>query len=286
MKKQILTLLFTASLFAGENSTSEKLHNGLFLGLGSSYNSVKVDQHLSGLSVSNVFSGSSLVAFGQAGGEANPFHDTVSTFAPQAQMGYFHRFSDSHWFLGCRAAYQYLGVTLTENNLDSFQTGTYTTVSGSDVFTGHLVVGSSQTHVDHEIFALPFFGYFFNESSVYLGGGASLFGTEYDLYGVTGFARINGATSDIIGPPENFSNSKWIWGGIAQIGWIYPFASTWFLDLNYSYAATGKATMKDSSSFANTLVSGIVYTETGAAYLTTTQRITTQSLTVTINKLF
>ncbi len=288
MKKQILSyLLFTGSLFAAEQSTPIEPKNGVFFGVGSSYNSVKIDQHLTGTSISNVFSDNTLVAFGETGGPANPYHHTQSTFAPQAQLGYSHRFSNSCWFLGCKAAYQYLSLTFTENNLDSFQTGTYTPLNVVDtVFTGHLVINSSQTRVDHEFFVLPFFGYFFNKSCAYLGGGPVLFRAQYDLYGVTSFARINGAISDIAGTPQNFSNAEWIWGGIAQMGWMYPLTSAWFLDFNYSYAVTGNITMKNSTSFASAFVAGTVYSETGAEYLTTTQRITAQSLTISINKHF
>lgn len=274
-------------LFAEELPLITKLQNGVFVGLGGNYNSVKIDQQLSGTEFSSVFSGSSLVALGESGGSATPYHATHSTLAPQAQLGYLHRFSNSSWFLGCKAVYQYLGVTFTENDLDSFQPGMYTTVGGGgDTWIGHFLISSSQTHVNHELFLLPIFGYFFNDSSAYLGAGPVVFGTQNNLHSVRGFARINGAASDITGPPTNLSFSQWIWGGIAQLGWIYPFTSSWFLDLNYSYAVTTDATAQDTVLFSNSLITGTAYSEEGVAFVKTKQRITVQSFTVTVNKAF
>jgi hypothetical protein len=179
-----------------------------------------------------------------------------------------------------------LGITFTENNLDSFQPGMYTTVGGGDTWIGHFLISSSQTHVDHELFLLPIFGYFFNDSSVYLGAGPVVFGTQNNLYGVRGFARVNGATSDITGSSANLSFSQWIWGGIAQLGWIYPFTSSWFLDLNYSYAVTANATAQDPVLFSHSLITGTVYTEEGRALVKLKQRITAQSFTVSVNQVF
>lgn len=287
MKIQILAYLLTLSLFAEEHPPVTRLQNGIFGGLGGNYNVVKIDQQLNGTEFSSVFSGSSLVALGESGGPATPYHASHSTLAPQAQLGYLRRFSNSSWFLGCKAAYQYLGVTFTENDLDSFQPGMYTVVGGGgDTWVGHFLIGSSQTHVNHELFLLPIFGYFFNDSSAYLGAGPVVFGTQNNLYGVRGFARLNGATSDITESPANLSFSQWIWGGIAQLGWIYPFTSSWFLDLNYSYAVTTEAAAQETVLFSHSLITGTVYREEGVAFVNLKQRATVQSFTVTVNKAF
>jgi hypothetical protein len=287
MKIQILICFFTLSLFAKEDMPITKLQNGVYIGLGASYNSIKIDQQLNGTEFSSVFTGSSLIAFGEAGGQANPYYSRCSTLAPQAQLGYLHRFSNSSWFLSCKAVYQYLDATFTENNLNSFQNNIYLTVNGSsDIFTGHLFISSSQIHVDHEIFLLPVFGYFFDDICAYLGVGPVVFNKQHKMYGITGFARINGVIPDIIETTTNLSISQWIWGGIAQLGCMYPFASTWFLDFNYSYAVTGKTAAEDSVIFSNSLITGTVYTEEGIAFVKTKQRVTAQSFTVSINKVF
>lgn len=287
MKIQILACLFALTLFAEEYPFITKLQNGVFIGLGGNYNSVKIDQQLNGTEFSSVFSGSSLVALGESGGAANPYHATYSTWAPQAQLGYLYRFSNRAWFLSCKAVYQYLGVTFTENNLDSFQPGTYTTVGGGgDTWIGHVLINSSQTHVNHELFLLPIFGYFFNESSAYFGAGPVVFETQNNLYGIRGFARVNGTASDITGSPANCSFSQWMWGGVIQIGWIYPFTSGWFLDLNYNYAATANTSAQDTVLFSNSLITGTVYAEEGVAFVKIKQRVTAQSFAVTVNKAF
>jgi hypothetical protein len=280
-------LCFCATVLFAEEPLPTKLKNGLIFGVGGSYNSITIDQQIKGSSFSSIFSGASLVALGESGGTANPYHETHSTLAPQAQLGYLHRFSNSSWFLGCKAIYQYLGLTFTENTLDSFPNGAYTVVGeGDDVWVGHFLISSSQTQINHELLFLPLFGYFFNDSSVYFGVGAALFGTENNLYGVKGLAQVNGASVDVIGSSPNLSFSEWIWGAVAQIGWIYPFSSSWFLDLNYSYAATATATFQNSTLFSHSLITGSLYTEEGIASLKLKERITAQSFTITINKVF
>jgi hypothetical protein len=67
--------------------------------------------------ISNVYNGTTLVAYGHAEGPANPFHDTQSTLAPEAQVGYFGRFADSSWLWGVKFQYKYLGITSTDRDL-------------------------------------------------------------------------------------------------------------------------------------------------------------------------
>jgi hypothetical protein len=284
MKLGLLFCLAAFTLFAEEPQTT--LQNGVFFGLGGSYNSVKLDQNLHGNEFSSVFSGASLVSLGQSGGSANPYHKTKATLAPVGELGYLYRFSNSNWFLGAIAAYQYLGLTFAQNNIDSFPAGLYASVGGGDTWVGHLTISSSQTHVDHELFFLPMLGYFFNRGSVYLGAGPVVFGTKSILYGVRGFASVNGASFDLTGAGGNLSFSDWVWGGAAQLGMLYKLASKWFLDLNYSYAVTGNAESKDSVLFSNTMVSGTVYTEEGIASVNSKTRITSQSFSVSINRVF
>jgi hypothetical protein len=70
---------------------------GWFAGLGGSFNSVNFDQDMFANGVGNVFSGTTLVATGAAGGPANPRQDIESTLAPEAQLGYFAHFASSDW---------------------------------------------------------------------------------------------------------------------------------------------------------------------------------------------
>ncbi len=276
--KKILACLCAVSLYG------EGWKNGFFVGLGGSYNSVKLDQHLNGTEFSTVSVGSSVVALGQAGGRANPIHATDSTLAPQATLGYLHR-TASAWLLGCKAGYQYLGLTFTENDIDSFPTARY--MSGSDTWIGHLFVSSLQTQVNHELFFLPMFGRFVQNSCLYLGAGPVVFETQNRFYGVTGFARLNGSIVDVTGTNPNLSSSQWLWGGIAELGWMYPLACGWVVDANYSYAVTENVSTQESALFSNSFVSGgTVYAEQGIATVHAKQRVTTQSVTITLNRVF
>lgn len=261
-------------------------HPGFFVGLGGSYNSVKFDQKVFASGVSNVYSGSTLVASGQAGGPANPFHSTQSTFAPVAQLGYMRNLPCSNWLWGTKFSYKYLGINFTEQNINSPQYGSFTNTSAAPVdttFTGHVIIGSAQTAVNHELALIPFVGRSFDRSYIYLGAGPVVFGTQSNIYQVTGFADINGTHVDITGTPVNYTNSRWMWGGAAQIGLNYYLGASWFLDFSYSYLVTAKYTNSNSSLFAS-MTQG--YTDTGTLYVNATQRVTAQSFIVSINKSF
>jgi len=259
---------------------------GFFVGLGGSYNSVRLAQHINASGVSNVYSGSTLVAYGQAGGPANPFHSTQSTFAPTAQLGFFRNRPSSNWLWGAKFSYRYLGTTFTDQNVNSPQTGAFTNTTGAPSntsFTGHVIIGSAQTAVNHELAFMPFLGRSFENSYVYLGAGPAVFGTRSQLYQATGFADINGTHFDITGTPVNFSNSNWMWGGAAQIGMAYSLTASLFLDVSYDFIITGGYTNNNSAPFAS---SAAGYTDSGTLYVNATQRVIAQSFTVSFNKAF
>lgn len=262
---------------------------GVFAGLGGSYNSVKVDRSLTGTATTNVYTALGvLAATGSAGGPTNPYHETQSTFAPLFQLGYVDHLCNSCWLWGVKSTYRYLGLTSTENGLDSFQTGSFTIVGGTtDNFTGHFVISSAQTSINHEIALIPFFGHAYKDSYAYFGFGPVVYGTKYNIYGATGYADINGGHTDVTGAPTNFYNTKWVWGAVAQVGVSYTFAPTLFLDICYGYAVTGQYGIDNAGAFSNTLIQGATtYTESGNAVITTDQRLTTQSFSITLNKLF
>lgn len=152
-----------------------------FIGLGGSYNSIKSDQELYSAGVSNVFSGGTLVAFGQAGGPADPFSDTKSTFAPEAQAGFFSPLGNSTWLWGAKFRYKYLGITSTNSLVDAPQTGSFTNTGAAPAntsFTGNVIIQQSQMRVDHELVFLGFLGQSFGNTSVYLGAGPAFVWNE------------------------------------------------------------------------------------------------------------
>jgi hypothetical protein len=84
-------LAFSASTFAADlrplaAPAPTGPRTGFFIGLGGSYNSVKFDQDIYAVGVSNAFAGSVLAASGVAQGPSPPIHDTRSTLAPEGQV--------------------------------------------------------------------------------------------------------------------------------------------------------------------------------------------------------
>jgi opacity protein-like surface antigen len=140
-----------------------------------------------------------------------------------------------------------------------------------------------QTSVNHEFDMLAFIGHSFGNSNVYLGAGPAVFGTESRIYNSVGTANINGVTTNLTGAPASFSRSNWMWGTAAQIGMSYYFDPTWFLDINYTYAVSKRYTINYYAPFVN-VAAGLTFA--GNAYITTFERVTTQAVAVSINKVF
>ena len=88
--------------------------------------------------------------------------------------------------------------------------------------------------------SIPFLGRSFGQSYVYAGGGPTLSQTRTRLNGLVGFALVDGGIVDQSGAPQDFSSSSWLVGGAAMVGVTYFLTPTWFLDLNYTYAADGR----------------------------------------------
>ncbi|WP_232220633.1 outer membrane protein [Legionella tunisiensis] len=260
---------------------------GIFVGLGGSYNSVKLDQKIDLVGISNVFSGSTLVASGTAVGPAVPFHNIQTTFSPDAQAGYFRDIVGTNLFWGVKFAYKYLGVTFTDSNIIAPQAGSFTIVTPVPTvssMTGHALIGSAQTEMTHELFLMPYIGQSFNNNaSVYLGAGPAVFHSRSTFYNVTGYAAVNGVPSDITGSPVSLSSSEWLWGGGAQIGIRYNLDPTWVLDLNYTYLITSRDKTNYQVPFASTVLN---FTDSGTMFGSNTQRITAQAVSLTVNKVF
>lgn len=280
-------LMGSSGLYAGDmGPMSATSKAGVFIGLGGSYNSVKLDQYLNPLiGTSTVYPASgALPAFGTAAGPANPFHNTQSTFAPEVQAGYFKSFSNNPTLLwGVKFQYQYPGITLTDNDVVAPQFGTYTSGGVPSTFTGRALIGSAQGTINHELLLMPFLGKSFQKLTAYLGAGPAVFGTQTSLDNITGYADEGGTHVDVSGVPTSFSSSKWMWGGAAQIGMAYLFDPTWAVDVHYTYAVTALNKTNYFSSFTS-VSSG--NTTQGTLYGVASQRPTVQSLSITINKVF
>ena len=273
----------SSSFAAGGSSPSTVPRSALFVGLGGSYNSVNFgNQNVYAQGVSNIYLNGALVAVGSAGGPADPFISTQSTFAPAAQVGYFRHFADSNWLWGVKFSYSYLQATSTNQNVVIPQVGSFTSAN-SDTFTGNVVVRSYQTSINHQMTLTPLIGRSFERSFIYFGAGPSLSQTQSSLNGVIGFADINGGHTNITGTPSSFSSSSWVYGGAAVVGATYFLDQSWFLDLSYTYVRTRIKTNNFSAPFASSTDG---YDDTGTLSGYYSGKVITQALTVSINKAF
>jgi opacity protein-like surface antigen len=292
----LCSLVFSAFTWAGPSASAADMRlppppppapavpfAAFFVGLGAGYNSVKLDRDIYALGLDRTFNGPLLIANGIAQGPGNPFHDNLNAFAPEAQLGWFGNFANSSWLWGAKVRYKYLGITSTERGLIIPQTGGFIPTDGGapSSLTGNVIIESFQTRIDHELALLAFIGHSFASTNVYLGAGPALFGTKSDIFRAVGFGNVNGQPTDITGPPVSFSSTKWVWGTALQIGMTYFFAPTWFIDVNYTYAFTRRFDTNYEAPFAS-MSAGLTYV--GTAYITTSQRVTTQAVAVSINK--
>ena len=175
---------------------------GLFAGLGGSFNSVKLNQGFGGTATTDVYNSSVLTATGSAGGPAPPFRDTLTTFAPVVQAGYFRNVADSDWLWGTKLSYKYLGLTFSDQNINSPQTGSFTTTANPPVttpFTGNAIALSAQTSVNHQLALITFVGHPIRNGRFYLGGGPVVFETQTRVYGLSSYANTSTPPANIGG---------------------------------------------------------------------------------------
>jgi opacity protein-like surface antigen len=142
-------------------------------------------------------------------------------------------------------------------------------------------VQSFKTNVTHQLAFIPFIGKSFDRSMIYVGAGPTLSLVRTTLNGLIGFADINGARTDVLGSPVNFSSTNWVYGGAATVGASYFLSQSWFIDVNY----TGNNTSSFSDPFTNSNGTN-GSTTVGTMVGTSAGKLITQGITATINKTF
>ncbi|MCB1114760.1 MAG: hypothetical protein KDK62_08385 [Chlamydiia bacterium] len=281
----ISCFVITSEGFA-EDICCDSLQEGFFLGLGASYNTVRIKQHYSASGIGEVFDeNDTLIASGEAGGPAAPSTETLNTLAPVIQAGYLNRMNGSNCFWGLKASYQYLGVTSINRLTDTPQSGFLDPENSSPLaFTGNVITKSAQSEITHMINFLAFMGMSLCDFDFYVGVGPSVFKTKTNIYQAFGFANLSGLPRDATGTPVSFSASKWVWAGSLQLGLSYSLPSCWFVDFNYTATLSGNYRHNFSAPFRADLVGE--YSDIGILYVNTKTRIWTQNLCLTINKYF
>jgi len=263
----------------------------VYVGVGGGYSSVRFEQDIFAVGISQAFAGGTLVANGIAQGPGDGVRNIQSTFAGEVQAGFMRHFdsggiSTSPWLWGGKFKYKYLGTSATETGVIVPQTGAFTPTGGGAAtpLTGNVLIQSMQTTVEHELSALVIFGQSLNTGMmVYAGAGPAALSTKSFINRAVGFGDVNGAPTAITGAPVSFASATWMWGAAAQIGLTYTVAPCWMLDFNYTITATKKFDINYAAPFTSTSA-GITYV--GNAYITTPQHLTTQAIAVTINRVF
>jgi hypothetical protein len=258
---------------------------GFYAGLGGSVNSTHYnDQQITATGISDTYStatGAKLASGTATGPAVSPSLGNETGIAPNLQAGYFRKFDNSNWLVGGKLSYSYINNQSTSPRFLVPQYGSFGTTS----FTGNAVVQSYQVNVRQQVSLMPYVGYTFDRSYVYLGAGPTLSQVQTKINGVIGFADINGNRTDISGTPQNFSNTDWVWGVGATVGATYFLDSSWFIDVNYTIGTTQNKTANYNSAFRNVNANtGLTYA--GSLVGTSSGSTTTQGFGITINKAF
>lgn len=293
MKKWILgSYLFASSAcFAGDMGliAPDMMRDGFFVGLGGNYNSITINQNAWGEGVSNIITSTGANSNGVAQGDGVPFHNTTNTFSPDIQAGYVTHITGTENLYGVKFAYQYLGLTATNTDLYIPQLGqTTSAITGvTTPLVGYVNGTSVQPTSNHELLFLGLVGRSFGNKYIYFGAGPSLFNLKSKNYYSIGYADFNGVTLNVTGLVSYPSPSIWAWGGAAQIGMTYFLSPTWFIDASYTYAVTGNNSTFHQQTFTNTSdVGGVTYTTSGTLYTRDILSMSSQALTLAINKVF
>jgi opacity protein-like surface antigen len=262
--------------------------SGFYVGAGGSYNWVHFDQSLQGISgLISVYDAGVLIAQGQEGGPFFDFDRNESGFAPDIQFGYMHPFAGGAWVAGLKFNYKYANIDSKEK-VSIPQNGTGTVLSGPNAgltapITGFVEISPAEINLKHQLSLIGTVGRAFGKFTVYGGVGPALFGVESNFIDAVPFATTSLNGTFPAGQPITTFNQNWVWGGAAQVGSTYSLGRGWFLDLGYTYARSANFKIKDSVNVYNKNGS---LTVSGPAVLKARERVTNQSVTLTLNYRF
>lgn len=262
------SLTFAGTL--GEVSSISGNQTGLFIGLGSSYNFVRLNSNL--LGTLNVTGG--LPPLGTFAGGRESFHNRAQGFSLDAQAGYFKHFSASEWLWGLEFLYQYTNLKIRAPSFVRAIDVSDPAVSTTDTIS----FGAIDAKVNDTLMLPAFIGRSYKNSFIYVGVGPSLFNTQQKI------AEMNDTESAYyIGTVDGISKSKWIWGGAVQAGMAYYVNAVWFFKLNYTCAFTGNYALNKTVSFSPEMNQGF---NSGTLNFHSRQSLVSQAVALSINKVF
>lgn len=288
LTKTILSLFISGtSAFAGTMGSTPN-PQGIFIGVGGNYNSIRIEQNSWGLGISSLYINGVYNSTGIAQGNAAPFKNMSQNLSPEVQAGYLRNYNDDVYY-GIKFTYQYLGAVATNRDLYLPQTGVLTSSTGtqSPMF-GYAIADSVETTINHDMNLFALIGKQFGNKNLYLGAGPSLISLQSQNYNSIGYAIVNGETLNVTGLVNYGSPTMWAWGGAAQIGMNYFITPTWFIDASYTFSALESRVTRHEQSFINTsTMNGDNLLTTGILATKDTFKTTLlQSINVSINKMF
>jgi opacity protein-like surface antigen len=281
----LLPLLSSVAVSVQAQTVSLVPDSGAYVGLGVGLNATNFrSQQLEATGISTVTNTATgaPVSSGSAGGPAVGIDlGTAFGFSPSIQAGYFQRIRATDYLWGVKFAYDYMGdTTATKDGVRIPQFGSF---SDGTPFTGNAIASSYQKTINHQFALIPYFGRAFDRGTLYLGLGPTLSEVNTSINNLVGFADLNGNRTDVSGTPQSFSATQWVWGATVMLGGTYYLDKSWFLDFSYSYSMTQNKTANYYSTFNNPSSPN---TFSGSLIGASTGNSTTQSIKITINRLF
>ncbi|MCE3045219.1 outer membrane protein [Legionella sp. 16cNR16C] len=263
-----LTLFIPAAIAGSMGDVAAPGPGGLFIGIGGAYDALRVKSSDSALL--NVDSG--FPPLGIYSGARNSYSESEDKLIPMAQVGYFGAFNNSGWLWGLELVYQHSRFNVTHNAASIHFFNPVEAVSNE------LHVEGFKTKMNNQWMLPALIGHSFKNSVLYLGAGPSLQKVEHSVY------RSSDTQSGYyIGNLNGFSDEKWLWGGAVQAGIAYFLNPSWFLMLNYTYSKTETYKQNHVISFTPEINEGF---NGGLLSFNTSQRLSTQAVSLSINKQF
>lgn len=261
---------FTFAGTLGKISTKPNNQTGLFIGLGGSYNFMRLNANLSG--ALNVTGG--VPPLGEFTGSRGFFHNQAQDFSLEAQAGFFKHFPQSEWLWGLEFLYQYTNLKIKAPN----------SISAIDVInpgvniTDTIGLGAIEAKVNDTLMLPAFIGHSYKNSFIYVGIGPALFNNQQKV------SEIKDTESAYyLGTIDGIFKSTWLWGGAVQVGMAYYVASSWFFKLNYTGAFTGYYLLNKTSPFAPEINQGF---NSGSLHFHSRQNLISQEIALSLNKVF
>ncbi len=278
MKKSLLLIILLNLSFSVHAQMPGK---GFYGGLGATFNIVKfTEADANTLGLSKVFINGQEASEGYAGGPYAFPESSENRFGPTAQIGYYNLFKNSKWLWGSKFTYNYIGSTATSTEISIPQYGSNSTGMS---FTGVAEAESFQYSANHQMTLIPYLGYSTRKAFFYLGVGPSLTETVENINGVIGYAFIQNNKVNITGAPTDFSSTNWVFGLAATAGGTVFITPMIFLDFSYVFNPTSNQTNDFLAPFSN---SNGMYSTSGDMIGSTSSKETTNSFSLTINKIF